>query len=304
MALLPRIAAQTLWPLLVGAFGYTVYRVLAAGGGGGALGVTAAAIVVVLMAVERLLPLHADADALGDPQLWNDMGHGALSNEVGNRIAEQVFLTAAASLAAGVAQGFGILLWPTHWSFATQVVLLVVIADGLEYWRHRLMHTVSWLWPIHALHHSVDRLHALKGGRNTFVDMALRGATVFAPLVLVGVPRDVLLWYPAVIIALGPISHANIAFRLPSFIHRLVVTTAEHRLHHAVAREFAHCNFAPVMPFWDILFGTFEHPDAHAVPAVGIEGDPIPAGFVTQFLTPFVWWRLRPTERRAASAAG
>ena len=42
----------------------------------------------------------------------------------------------------------------------------------------------------------------------------------------------------------------------------------------------------------------------YPVPEVGIEDDPIPTGFFTQFVTPFVWSRLVRTERRAARASG
>ena len=87
-------------------------------------------------------------------------------------------------------------------------------------------------------------------------------------------------------------------------MHRVLVTTPEHRLHHAAALPLAHCNFAVVLPFWDILFGTFKHPDDYPVPEAGVEDDPIPAGFFTQFVTPFVWSRLVRTERRAARASG
>ena len=193
----------------------------------------------------------------------------------------------------------GATLWPTNLPFAAQVCLLLVVADGLEYWRHRLLHTVPWLWSVHALHHSVDRLHALKGGRNNFVDMALRGALVFAPLVALGVPREVLLWYPAVIVVLGPIAHANLALRFPAFMHRVLVTPPEHRLHHAADRGLADSNFAVVLPLRDVVFGTFSLPDDHAVPEVGIAGDPIPFGFLTQFVAPFVWPRLSHSARAA-----
>jgi sterol desaturase/sphingolipid hydroxylase (fatty acid hydroxylase superfamily) len=287
-----RLVAYVLWPVLVVVFGSLAYRVLEAGGGGLGLGLTTGATVVVLLLLERLLPLRRDRGTGGDPQLLNDIGHGALGNELGNRIGEHVFVAAAAALPAALSRRHAGPLWPADWPFAPQVVLLVVLADGLEYWRHRLLHRVPWLWPIHALHHSVDRLHALKGGRNNFLDMALRGAMVFAPLVAVGVPREVLLWYPATIIVLGPIAHANLALRFPSFVHRVLVTPPEHRLHHALDLRTANSNYAVVLPLWDIVFGTFTHPDTCPVPEVGIEEDPMPQTFLAQFVAPLLWPRL------------
>lgn len=303
MASLSTVAAYALWPLCCVAFGYGVAAAVRVWGGLG-LAAAPAGIVIVLLAIERLLPRRRDRAALGDPQLPNDIAHGFLADQLGNRIGEVLFLGAASAAAAGLAGRLGTPLWPAHWPVAAQGCLLVVLADGLEYWRHRLMHGVPWLWPIHALHHSVDRLHAVKGGRNNFVDLLLRTAMVYAPLLTVGVPREILLWYPAALFVLGPIAHANLALRFPSLLHRVLVTPPEHLLHHARDQRLANANFAVVLPLWDIVFGTFRHPDDHPIPEVGIEHDPIPPRFLPQFVAPFVWPRLVRAERAGTVAAG
>ncbi|MGB1310999.1 MAG: sterol desaturase family protein, partial [Leucothrix sp.] len=46
-----------------------------------------------------------------------------------------------------------------------QVVLIVICADFVLYWEHRLYHEVRVLWPIHAVHHSVENLDWLAGSR-------------------------------------------------------------------------------------------------------------------------------------------
>jgi sterol desaturase/sphingolipid hydroxylase (fatty acid hydroxylase superfamily) len=47
-------------------------------------------------------------------------------------------------------------------------------------------------------------------------------------------------------------------------------------------------NLSPTICLWDHLFGTFRHPKSHPVKSLGIEGDPVPAGFFSQLAQPFV----------------
>ena len=180
---------------------------------------------------------------------------------------------------------------PSGWSLWLQVPLLVLLADGLDYGRHRWQHTAAWFWPVHALHHNGDRLNILKSGRGHFLDMFLRNLLCYAPLALLGVPREVLLSYAAAVTVFGPIAHANVSIQVPKFLHRLVMTPQVHRIHHARARELSNSNYANVFPIWDVLFGTFEHPEGQPDFEYGIEGDTIPPDIVGQTLAPFAEWR-------------
>jgi sterol desaturase/sphingolipid hydroxylase (fatty acid hydroxylase superfamily) len=211
--------------------------------------VAGTAINVVLFVLEQRFPLVAGEDVVGDPEVPSDLGHTVLANGV---------------------------------------LILVIVADGIEYWRHRLEHRVSWLWPIHALHHDVVRMHVLKSARNTFADMMLRSIVVYGPFAMLGAPRDVIVWHPLTLLVLGPIAHANVALPIPAFVHRLIVTPPGHRMHHARSRSHSDGNFAVVTPLWDLLFGTFNDPVACPPPPVGLD-ERLPTGFVRQALSPFLW---------------
>jgi sterol desaturase/sphingolipid hydroxylase (fatty acid hydroxylase superfamily) len=288
------MVAYLLWPALVATFG--MIALLASRAGPIGLGLVGTAVIFVLIIVERLRPRSAAESVHDDPQLAHDLGHAILA-QGGALAADALALTVGTFAAARLGLG----LWPSGWPLAVQAVLAVVLADGLEYWRHRLLHRVGWLWPVHALHHHPDRLHALKGPRNTVLDMGMRSLVVYAPLAAVGVPAALLLWYPLVTVVLGPIAHSNIAFRFPAFVHRVLVTPPAHRLHHARDVELSNGNFAVVTPLWDLVFGTFHDPDGRPAPAVGIEHDRIPDDFVGQALSPLLWPRLSATQdaRRA-----
>lgn len=51
---------------------------------------------------------------------------------------------------------------------------------------------------------------------------------------------------------------------------------------HAIDRELHDANFGGVSPLWDIVFGTFRHPDQHPVAGVGVAGAPVPEQFAAQ----------------------
>jgi ornithine lipid hydroxylase len=275
------------YPLLLALFAVFVWL----GAEAGALGflLAATAISVVLFVLELVWPLVVEERVVGDPEVASDIGHTMLANGIA-QATDAAMLAAGAIVAGRLGATWGVHLWPVGWPFVVQVLALVAVADGLVYWQHRLEHRVPWLWRIHALHHDVERLHVLKSGRNTFVDMALRSLVVYGPLAAIGAPADVIVWHPLVLLVLGPIGHANLALPVPDVVHRLVVTPQGHRVHHAKDQRLADGNFAVVTPLWDVLFGTFIDPAGMAPPPVGVD-DPLPGGFVRQALSPLVWGR-------------
>ena len=284
MTVLQAAITHGLWPLLVVAgvtavelglqLGYEPAAVLLAVNGG-TLG--------VVLVAEQLTPHRPEWSALGDRQTVNDLGHGILQSAVGERIGGLVLL-AVASASVTVQAHHSI--WPVEWPMELQLLLGIVVADGLDYWKHRALHTV-WGWRLHALHHGITRLHALRTARSHFGEVALRFLVVYAPLVAVGAPPAVLVWHASLIGVLGVMGHSNVRLWLPSVAHRLVVTPHVHRLHHSNERAVADTNFANILPMWDLLFGTFSHPDEHVLRGVGVIGDEVPAGFMRQVLAPF-----------------
>jgi sterol desaturase/sphingolipid hydroxylase (fatty acid hydroxylase superfamily) len=284
------------YPGLLVLFGVLV--ALVAGHGPVGFMLAATAIWMVLVPLERAFPLVEDERVEGDPELGHDIGHTLLSSGIA-QASDAAMLAAGALVAARLGRAWDVHVWPVGWPFAVQAVVFVVLADGLEYWRHRLEHRTPWLWRFHALHHDVERLHVIKSARNTFADLVLRSVVVYGPLATLGAPAEVMGWHPLVLLALGPISHANLALPIPPAVHRLLVTPPGHRIHHARDRACSDANFAVVTPLWDLLFGTFRDPGASPPLRVGID-ERLPSSFVRQALSPF-WWP-RPAGEGAAAA--
>lgn len=284
---LRRLLHVTLWPLLVLTSALAFAFCFERGWIEASLALVPAAAFVLLFGLEFAVPDRRGEGAWRDPQAWNDLLHNAVGQGFGNALGQAVFVAGAALLAAEIGERWGGSTWPAHWPLGAQALAGVFVADGLDYARHRLMHGVSWLWPAHALHHSVDRLNVLKSGRGHILDMLLRSLLVYAPLALLGAPRTVLLAYAAAVVVFGPIAHANVRVQLPGFLHRLVLTPQVHRIHHARPLALSRCNYANVFPFWDLIGGTFAAPERQEPFAYGIEGDTMPADFVGQALEPF-----------------
>lgn len=274
------------WPLFVSLLFAALAACTVLGQGALALLVVSPAFMVVLVGLERVLPDRPDAPLWRDPQIANDIGHGIVGQGLAIPLGE-LLVGALALVAADLVGPKSAALWPTHWPLALQALALVTVADGLEYARHRALHSVPWLWRVHILHHAVDRLHVGKASRTHLLDMLMRSALVYAPLVIVGVPPEVLVWYPFAVTIFGPIAHSNVAVRLPSWLHPLLMTPQVHRLHHARPLALSCSNYANVFPLWDVLFGTFSAPADHPRFEYGIEADPLPRSFAAQLLWPF-----------------
>jgi sterol desaturase/sphingolipid hydroxylase (fatty acid hydroxylase superfamily) len=260
------------------------------------------AAILLLFALEFALPERRAAGSARDPQLWNDAVHGVVGQGGGNALGQMVFVFGAALLAGEISEHWGANLWPASAPLWLQVPLLVFLADGLDYGRHRWMHEAAWFWPVHALHHNGDRLNVLKSGRGHFLDMFFRNLLCYAPLALIGTPREVMLAYAAAVTVFGPIAHANVSLRVPRFLHRWVLTPQVHRIHHAKPLALSCRNYANVFPIWDVIFGTFEHPDGHEDLEYGIEGNTIPPDIIGQTLAPFREWSSLWRSRRASRA--
>jgi sterol desaturase/sphingolipid hydroxylase (fatty acid hydroxylase superfamily) len=166
---------------------------------------------------------------------------------------------------------------------ALQVFELMLVGDLAQYWTHRAFHRVRALWPFHAVHHSCRELDWLAGSRLHLVDVVVTRAVVLVPIFAVGfAPAALYVWL--VIIGLhATVNHVNL--RLPvRWIEQILVTPRFHHWHHAV--EPPDRNFAVHFPWIDRLFGTHHLPDAAWPARLGIDGDPVPEGYVAQLAYP------------------
>ncbi|HYM73500.1 MAG TPA: sterol desaturase family protein, partial [Stellaceae bacterium] len=145
--------------------------------------------------------------------------------------------------------------------FATFLVYIAVLDFG-EYWRHRLQHRLPWWWALHSLHHDQRQMTLWSDDRNHILDDVLAATWSGTIAMLIGVPPTA---YPLVMIGfrlIESLAHTNLRLGFGTVGSTLVVGPQYHRLHHAIEHaqvpfdRSMGCNFAVILPVWDVIFGT------------------------------------------------
>lgn len=257
--------------------------------------------ITLIALLELLLPARGDWSWINDRQFFNDIGHG-LGNEIAAGLGRAALLVLFATIGGQLADEGNLQLWPTSLPFLAQLAIAILIVDFCDYWKHRLYHGWRGAWPIHSVHHNMDRMHVLKGIRLHFLEAAIRSLFVYSPLVILGASCEIMIWIAALMTFGGSLNHSNLAQKLPRFVHALVPTKDTHWLHHDKDYRQGSCNYSPLTMTFDHVFGTFRHPHDHELKAVGIEPDPIPANFFAQLAVPLAWPMLMRRLRQQQGA--
>lgn len=149
--------------------------------------------------------------------------------------------------------------------FVPQLLAVIALSELGRYWAHRWHHTHGWLWKLHVLHHSSERLYALNNFRFhplNYLNNFLLG--VF-PLMLLGVPAEVMLGYLAVSQPVLMLQHANLDLR-SGWLNYLFSTNEVHRWHHSTMLAEANQNYGYALVLWDHVFRTFHYAPSRNVP--------------------------------------
>jgi len=263
--------------------------------------VLAATHFFVLVAFEQIIPRNPAYNLFRDRQSINDLVFNTLNGAI-RPLFGALLAVVVAELAAFRAVGDLATLWPTELPYWLQCVLGISCASLMDYAYHRGVHTVPRLWWFHSLHHSATQMHILKGGRIHFIDEMIHDLAVPLPFLLFGAPVEVVLFVSMWGVYTGNLAHANVDQRFPAWAHYILPTVHLHNLHHAVDRKFQDGNYSGTLPLWDIVFGTYHHPQscpqdtAHI--AMGMHDDYVPGHLLKQFYLPLLWQLKPPVEVR------
>jgi sterol desaturase/sphingolipid hydroxylase (fatty acid hydroxylase superfamily) len=239
----------------------------------------------VLLALEQLFPRRPHMNTLRDWQSINDAGHGVLTGLL-RPVGTSLGLLLLAALNEMRLSSDAMRLWPTSWNLIAQIALAHLIISFASYWVHRSFHEVDRLWWFHAIHHDTEQVHVLKSGRFHFVDEIVSAVITPLPLLVLGVPTEVIVLRSMWQVFNGSLAHANLQQRFPSWFHYVISTVDVHNLHHARERRYQDSNYTG-MPIWDVLFGTFNHPDRCSAGEFGLRDAVVPRNFFAQLWFPF-----------------
>ena len=188
----------------------------------------------------------------------------------------------------GWAANDGIRGWVAHLPFWAGVLLIVLVADLVQYWTHRAYHEVPLLWRLHAVHHSAKRMDWMAGSRQHILEVLITRTLVLAPIYVLGFSKEVIDAYIVIVGFQAVFNHANVSVRLGP-LRYLIVTPNFHHWHHSQDQEALDRNYAAHYAFLDHLFGTAVNSPKVWPERYGVLGDYVPGGFWKQFRFPFVW---------------
>jgi sterol desaturase/sphingolipid hydroxylase (fatty acid hydroxylase superfamily) len=149
-------------------------------------------------------------------------------------------------------------------------LVVFLAADLTMYWYHRLHHDRPTLWAIHALHHSAEEMSPVTAFRHHPV-YSILGGLVFAAfvglvqglaMVLVLGSVDVAtlagtnLFSAILNLGTANLRHSHIALRYPAWLEHVLISPAQHQVHHSVEPRHYNRNYGEVLALWDWMFGT------------------------------------------------
>jgi sterol desaturase/sphingolipid hydroxylase (fatty acid hydroxylase superfamily) len=202
--------------------------------------------------------------------------------------------------------------------------LLVAIVNDFSYYvTHRLSHESPLFWPFHKLHHSAEVLTPITAKRNHPVFdllLALVGIVMTAPVAgiflgLLGVTGFATIFGLSVLIALmnvtgGALRHSHVWLDFGPVMARILISPAQHQIHHSIAPEHQDRNYGLVLAVWDWMFGTLYVPERRERLTFGVadrDGTPHPQVHNTlrqAYLVPFAEVAEIARSHRAKPPAG
>jgi len=211
-------------------------------------------------------------------------------------------------------------------SLAAYTLISVLVIDFAIYIVHYLMHKIPMLWEFHKVHHSADQLNLLSVFRMHPLELFATTTTVtvlqaFAyagffyltgskPEVytILGVNVLIFLFY----VTGFHLRHSHIWLNYPVWLSKILVSPAQHHIHHSADEKHWDRNMGLIFSFWDRMFGTHYIPVSHEKLIFGInKEEPNPFKSVWEmYVMPFVWSArrvgglLKTPKHRSAVYAG
>jgi sterol desaturase/sphingolipid hydroxylase (fatty acid hydroxylase superfamily) len=242
---------------------------------------------VIFTILEQALPLRKGQAFFSRAGLLTDLAHYFITQGIAIWINAQVWqvLTGVLNPPGSVAESQPERGLVASWPLWLQLGVMLLSNDLVAYFYHRASHVVPWLWKLHAIHHSSEELYWLAAIRFHPLDVILSRSLKYVPLALLGFsfePFALALFLDGLH---GYFIHANLRLRFGPVVSRLIVTPQIHHWHHS--REVIDKNFGGLIPWLDLLFGTYYLPGRSWPRDYGID-EPVAKRYLGQMLHPFV----------------
>lgn len=175
-----------------------------------------------------------------------------MASALAGLIINSVTGVAFAAIYLGVYEHWRIFTLPITWLGLGAAYLLFELEHYAE---HRMAHRVGFYWAIHSVHHSSGDLNVPVASR------IMWGIGLTQPLVLLlpllGISLAQFAFLSLVTNAAGIINHTRAIPKL-GLLEHLVVTPANHRVHHGRQLKYLDVNYGQTLLIFDKLFGTHQ----------------------------------------------
>ena len=173
----------------------------------------------------------------------------------------------------------GALLWASQYRlFEIETTLVALVAcfvlDDLRFYtHHRIAHRVRWVWALHVVHHSSQRLSYAVALRQPWTKHFTGTMMLKIPIVLIGFDPLLIIFCGAVNTIYQFFLHTEMVHKLPCWYEFIFNTPSHHRVHHAKDPKYLDANYAGTLIIWDRLLGTFIEEDPEVLPNYGLVKD-------------------------------
>ena len=197
-------------------------------------------------------------------------------------------------------------LWPEApgWFIAILfTTTLFILDDAAKYVIHRALHRIPLLWCFHRVHHTAEtltpftvyRTHPVEGVifalRATFIQALAIGVFFFffggrvELLTLLGANIFLFLFN----VAGANLRHSHVWISYGRLVERILVSPAQHQLHHSIDPRDGNANYGAVLAVWDWLGGSLRLAEEGPPTAFGVRDNlPTTHSMYSIYLLPIV----------------
>lgn len=189
-----------------------------------------------------------------------------------------------------LAQSISFFNWfPKEQPFWLQVILALTIIDFFLFFVHWQSHKYKFLWNLHAIHHSSERLYFLNGDKRHALHQLIEGGPGIIVCMVIGTPPVVIITALALLAVNMFMQHTNLDYKA-GILKKFFCVAELHRWHHRADFKEAQVNYGAWLTVWDHLFGTaYDDPKMQTqLGEIGIaEERNFPKSYWKQLLYPF-----------------
>ena len=179
----------------------------------------------------------------------------------------------------------------SHVSSITIVILFTsthfILDDFTKFYVHRCMHKWQVLWALHKFHHSattltpmtVFRTHPLEAIIFSFRSAITQAITISSFIFLFGNNVDLITILGANIFSFlfnifgSNLRHSHIGIKYWKWLEYIIISPAQHQVHHSISKKHYDKNFGVAFAFWDWIFGSHHHSEDTDSLVLGIDNN-------------------------------